>query len=87
MDKNFSTFIGNKIINSCELWWVKISAFNLGYLCLQEENTSLHWAAYSGSVDICEQFLNGGCTLDAPNEHGDRPLWVKKKKLQVLIGQ
>lgn len=40
----------------------------------QEENTSLHWAAYSGSVDICEMFLNGGCTLDAPNEHGDRPL-------------
>ncbi|CAC5413101.1 unnamed protein product [Mytilus coruscus] len=28
---------------------------------IQEENTSLHWAAYSGSVDICEMFLNGGC--------------------------
>lgn len=53
---------------------VEISGLNLRYDFLQEENTSLHWAAYSGSVDICELFLNGGCTLDAPNEHGDRPL-------------
>ena len=46
----------------------------------KEENTSLHWAAYSGSVDICEQFLNGGCTLDAPNEHGDRPLHIAARQ-------
>lgn len=40
----------------------------------QEENTGLHWAAFSGSVEIAEIFLNHGCELESPNEHGDRPL-------------
>ena len=41
---------------------------------MQEENTGLHWAAFSGSLDISEVFLDMGCELDSPNEHGDRPL-------------
>ena len=40
----------------------------------QEDNTCLHWAAYAGSVDIAEMFLDAGCDLEAANEHGDRPL-------------
>lgn len=42
--------------------------------CFQEENTGLHWAAFSGSVEIAELFLDYGCELESPNEHGDRPL-------------
>ncbi|KAH3823928.1 hypothetical protein DPMN_125753 [Dreissena polymorpha] len=43
-------------------------------LMLQEENTTMHWAAYSGSVSIIEQLLMAGCDLDSLNMHGDRPL-------------
>lgn len=50
------------------LWIVFILFF------FQEENTGLHWAAFSGSVEIAEIFLNHGCELESPNEHGDRPL-------------
>jgi ankyrin repeat protein len=44
--------------------------------CLKdnEENSGLHWASFSGSADIAEMFLNAGCDLESPNEHGDRPL-------------
>ena len=41
---------------------------------VQEENTALHWAAFAGSLEITELFLDLGCELDSPNEHGDRPL-------------
>ena len=41
---------------------------------LQEENTALHWAAFSGSVNVSEVLLNAGCELDSLNMHGDRPL-------------
>jgi len=41
---------------------------------LQEGNTALHWAAFAGSVPITVVFLDAGCKLDCPNEHGDRPL-------------
>ena len=42
----------------------------------QEGNTSLHWATFAGSVPVMEVFIDAGCKVDSPNEHGDRPLWV-----------
>ena len=47
-----------------------------GMSVLQEDNTGLHWAAYAGSSDIAEIFLNAGCDLESPNIHGDRPLYI-----------
>ena len=44
------------------------------YMLLQEENTTMHWAAFSGSVAIAELLLAAGCDLDSLNMHGDRPL-------------
>ena len=40
----------------------------------QEGNTSLHWATFAGSVPVMEVFIDAGCKVDIPNEHGDRPL-------------
>lgn len=40
----------------------------------QEKNTALHWAAYSGSLDVAEMFLKNSCDQEVANEHGDRPL-------------
>ena len=40
----------------------------------QEENTALHWAAFSGSANVSEILLGAGCELDSLNMHGDRPL-------------
>lgn len=39
-----------------------------------EENTALHWAAYSGSEEISERLLNYGCNVNCLNIHGDAPL-------------
>jgi len=41
---------------------------------MQEGNTALHWATFAGSVPIMEVFIEAGCKMDSPNEHGDRPL-------------
>jgi ankyrin repeat protein len=50
------------------------------WLCVQEDNTCLHWAAYAGSVDIAEMCLDAGCELEAANEHGDRPLHIAARQ-------
>ena len=39
-----------------------------------EQNTALHWAAYSGKRDIARMFLDYGCNVNLPNIHGDTPL-------------
>jgi len=39
-----------------------------------EQNVALHWAAYSGSVDIVALLLEHGCQVNAANLHGDTPL-------------
>lgn len=41
-----------------------------------EQNVALHWAAYSGSVDIVAVLLDHGCEVNAANLHGDTPLLV-----------
>lgn len=64
-----SLFIDLFLHDHC-LWILFIYLF----IFFQEENTGLHWAAFSGSVEIAEIFLNHGCELESPNEHGDRPL-------------
>ncbi|WAR31657.1 EHMT1-like protein [Mya arenaria] len=45
-----------------------------------EENTTMHWAAFSGSVSIAEQLLSAGCDLDSLNMHGDRPLHIAARQ-------
>ena len=39
-----------------------------------EQNVALHWAAFSGSVDIVALLLDQGCEVNASNLHGDTPL-------------
>jgi len=39
-----------------------------------EQNIALHWAAFSGSVDIVALLLDHGCQVNAVNLHGDTPL-------------
>ncbi|XP_067868771.1 histone-lysine N-methyltransferase EHMT1-like isoform X5 [Heterodontus francisci] len=46
----------------------------------QEENICLHWAAFSGCVDIAEIFLNAKCDLTAVNMHGDSPLHIASRE-------
>lgn len=46
----------------------------------QEENICLHWAAFSGSVDISELLLNAHCDLQAVNIHGDSPLHIAARE-------
>ena len=40
----------------------------------KEGNTALHWACYSGCLDVTHAFLNAGCDVESANEHGDRAL-------------
>lgn len=46
----------------------------------QEENICLHWAAFSGCVDIAEILLNAKCDLLAVNIHGDSPLHIAARE-------
>lgn len=39
-----------------------------------EQNIALHWAAFGGSIDIVELYLNDGSDINAVNVHGDTPL-------------
>lgn len=47
---------------------------------LQEENICLHWAAFSGCVDIAEILLAARCDLHAVNIHGDSPLHIAARE-------
>lgn len=49
-------------------------------LSLQEENICLHWAAFSGCVDIAEILLAAKCDLHAVNIHGDSPLHIAARE-------
>jgi len=40
----------------------------------------LHWAAFSGSVDIVALLLDQGCQVDASNLHGDTPLHTASRR-------
>lgn len=53
-----------------ELWLVSV----------QEENICLHWAAFSGCVDIAEILLAAKCDLHAVNIHGDSPLHIAARE-------
>lgn len=46
----------------------------------QEENICLHWAAFSGCVDIAEILLAAKCDLHAVNIHGDSPLHIAARE-------
>uniref|UniRef100_A0AAX7V1V5 Euchromatic histone-lysine N-methyltransferase 1b n=1 Tax=Astatotilapia calliptera TaxID=8154 RepID=A0AAX7V1V5_ASTCA len=46
----------------------------------KEENICLHWAAFSGSVEITELLLNAHCNLQAVNIHGDSPLHIAARE-------
>uniref|UniRef100_A0A1A8R8U2 Euchromatic histone-lysine N-methyltransferase 1b n=1 Tax=Nothobranchius rachovii TaxID=451742 RepID=A0A1A8R8U2_9TELE len=46
----------------------------------KEENICLHWAAFSGSVEISELLLNAHCSLRAVNVHGDSPLHIAARE-------
>ena len=37
----------------------------------KEQNTALHWAAFSGSADTISQLLHAKCEIDALNERGE----------------
>ncbi|KAJ6654591.1 hypothetical protein lerEdw1_006744 [Lerista edwardsae] len=45
-----------------------------------EENICLHWAAFSGCVDIAEILLAAKCDLHAVNIHGDSPLHIAARE-------
>lgn len=45
-------------------------------LCDVEQNTALHWGAFSGASHICSMVLDRGCSLRSMNAHGDTPLYV-----------
>lgn len=49
-------------------------------LSVQEENICLHWAAFSGCVDIAEILLAARCDLHAVNVHGDSPLHIAARE-------
>uniref|UniRef100_A0A8D3C5Q8 Euchromatic histone-lysine N-methyltransferase 1b n=1 Tax=Scophthalmus maximus TaxID=52904 RepID=A0A8D3C5Q8_SCOMX len=46
----------------------------------KEENICLHWAAFSGSVEIAELLLNARCNLQVVNIHGDSPLHIAARE-------
>uniref|UniRef100_A0A673WG02 Euchromatic histone-lysine N-methyltransferase 1b n=1 Tax=Salmo trutta TaxID=8032 RepID=A0A673WG02_SALTR len=46
----------------------------------KEENICLHWAAFSGSVEIAELLLESKCDLHAVNIHGDSPLHIAARE-------
>lgn len=61
----------------------KPGGFKQSLLCslsLQEENICLHWAAFSGCVDIAEILLAAKCDLHAVNIHGDSPLHIAARE-------
>ncbi|KAK6620731.1 hypothetical protein RUM43_011026 [Polyplax serrata] len=45
-----------------------------------EQNIALHWAAFGGSTDIVEMFLNDGSDINAVNVHGDTPLHIAARQ-------
>ena len=47
---------------------------------MREENICLHWAAFSGCVDIAEILLAAKCDLHAVNIHGDSPLHIAARE-------
>uniref|UniRef100_A0A8C5EWU8 Euchromatic histone-lysine N-methyltransferase 1b n=1 Tax=Gouania willdenowi TaxID=441366 RepID=A0A8C5EWU8_GOUWI len=46
----------------------------------KEENICLHWAAFSGSLEISELLLKARCNLHAVNIHGDSPLHIAARE-------
>ena len=49
-----------------------------------EENTALHWSAFSGSQDIAALLLDAGCDIEATNDKGDRPLHLAARQVNGL---
>lgn len=43
-------------------------------ICDAENNTALHWATLSGSIETIMLLLQRGCNLSAQNVNGDTPL-------------
>uniref|UniRef100_A0A7N6BLW8 Euchromatic histone-lysine N-methyltransferase 1b n=1 Tax=Anabas testudineus TaxID=64144 RepID=A0A7N6BLW8_ANATE len=63
-------------------WLRTLFTFNCEFTLFpfQEENICLHWAAFSGSVEIAELLLNARCDLQAVNIHGDSPLHIAARE-------
>ena len=51
-----------------------------------EENTALHWSAFSGSQDIAALLLDAGCDVEAANDKGDRPLHLAARQVRFIFG-
>ncbi|XP_049593125.1 histone-lysine N-methyltransferase EHMT1 isoform X2 [Syngnathus scovelli] len=53
----------------------------------REENICLHWAAFSGSVEIATLLLDAHCDLQAVNIHGDSPLHIaaRENRLDCVV--
>ncbi|KAM9794895.1 histone-lysine N-methyltransferase EHMT1 isoform 3-T3 [Syngnathus typhle] len=53
----------------------------------KEENICLHWAAFSGSVEIATLLLDAHCDLQAVNIHGDSPLHIaaRENRLDCVV--
>ncbi|XP_043078112.1 histone-lysine N-methyltransferase EHMT1-like [Puntigrus tetrazona] len=49
----------------------------------KEENICLHWAAFSGCVEIAEILLDAKCDLNAVNIHGDSPLHIASRESRL----
>ncbi|KTF85204.1 hypothetical protein cypCar_00024574, partial [Cyprinus carpio] len=49
----------------------------------KEENICLHWAAFSGCVEIAEILLDAKCDLNAVNIHGDSPMHIASRESRL----
>uniref|UniRef100_A0A0A9Z5B7 Histone-lysine N-methyltransferase EHMT1 n=4 Tax=Lygus hesperus TaxID=30085 RepID=A0A0A9Z5B7_LYGHE len=45
-----------------------------------EMNIALHWSAFAGSMEISEDLLNFGCSINLSNTHGDTPLHIAARQ-------
>ncbi|KAF6204697.1 hypothetical protein GE061_018858 [Apolygus lucorum] len=45
-----------------------------------EMNIALHWSAFAGSMEISEDLINFGCSINLSNTHGDTPLHIAARQ-------
>lgn len=70
------TFLWFALTEDKDITW----SLNVVTFLSQEENICLHWAAFSGCVEIAEILLEGRCDLQAVNIHGDSPVHIAARE-------
>lgn len=85
LSKGADPNIRDKVSGGLSLLYVllNLNRFHLwhcGTFYSQEENICLHWAAFSGSVEIAQILLDARCDLNMVNTHGDSPLHIASRE-------